>query len=60
MPDRRVGSQQKFQALYGEGKPAEVLLATHQNARPIGRPLSAIAKGNRLPGSGALPGALRA
>ncbi len=37
LPDRRVGKQRKFYAVYGSTHPTEFLLVTLQNARPWGR-----------------------
>ncbi len=37
MPDRRVGKQRQFYAVYGSSHPTEVLLVTLQNARPRGQ-----------------------
>ncbi len=34
MPDRRVGRQRQFYAVYGSTSPTEFLLVTLQNARP--------------------------
>jgi hypothetical protein len=36
-PDRRVGKQHQFYAVYGSTHPTAFLLATLQNARPRGR-----------------------
>ncbi len=60
MPDRRVGKQSQFYAVYGSTSPTEFLLVTLQNARPRGRSPLSVCQSKRLPGNGALPGALRA
>ncbi len=60
MPDRRVGRQRQFYAVYGSTSPTEFLLVTLQNARPRGRPPLGVCQSKRLLGNGALPGALRA
>ena len=49
-PERPVGMQRQFQALYGADNPTGVLLATLRNARPRGRPTLSDCKVQSLAG----------
>ena len=54
MPDRRVGKQRLFYAVYGSTHPTEFLLVTLQNARPRGRSGIARRASRLIPGRGRL------
>ena len=60
MPDRRVGNNAEFRRFMVQPLPQKFCWWRCKMPARGGGPLTAIAQGNRLPGNGALPGALNA